>query len=53
MEQLNEEVLVTEKEIACDGNGAYKGHPRVFLNIGNKGSIICPYCSCKFILQNN
>jgi uncharacterized Zn-finger protein len=52
MEQRNEEVLyVTEPEVVCDGNGAYKGHPRVFLNMGKKGSIRCPYCSLQFMLQ--
>ncbi|MGH6933099.1 MAG: zinc-finger domain-containing protein [Dongiaceae bacterium] len=37
--------------VACDGNDAALGHPRVFLNIGAEGFIDCPYCDRRFKLR--
>ena len=46
------EVLTVDQEIvACDGGNGPLGHPRVFLNMEGKGSIDCPYCGRRFILQ--
>jgi len=46
------EVLYVDQEIvACDGGNGPLGHPRVFLNMEGKGSIDCPYCGRRFILQ--
>lgn len=28
-------------------------HPRVYLPIGDTGSVTCPYCSAKYILNPN
>ncbi len=36
-------------EVSCDGGGAL-GHPRVYLNMGEKGEVECPYCDRKFVL---
>jgi uncharacterized Zn-finger protein len=43
-------VLTNQKKIACEGNGKEKnlGHPRVFLNMGEKDQINCPYCGRHF-----
>ncbi|MDA8232090.1 MAG: zinc-finger domain-containing protein [Magnetospirillum sp.] len=45
---------VTDSVVAsCDGNGGNdgaSGHPRVYLNLGDKGEAVCPYCSRRFVL---
>ena len=39
------EILETEsRTVACDGGGGGLGHPKVFLQIGNRNEIECPYC---------
>ena len=48
-----EEIIVEHKEVACDGGGGAVGHPKVYLSIdGEKGSIICPYCSRTYVLKS-
>ncbi len=46
-------IHVDEKTVACDGGGGDLGHPNVYLNLEEKGEIICPYCSRKFILSES
>ncbi|MBT5190764.1 MAG: zinc-finger domain-containing protein [Rhodospirillaceae bacterium] len=41
---------VEKTEIRCDGGGAL-GHPAVYLNMGTKGWVECPYCDHKFVLK--
>ncbi len=48
--QPPETIEVTSREIACDGGGGALGHPRVFLNMGEKTEIDCPYCGRRFVL---
>lgn len=46
------EIIKTDQTtIACDGNGQDPGHPRVFLNMGDKAQVDCPYCGRRFILE--
>lgn len=44
--------LVTTSSVKCDGNeeGGLAGHPLVYLNMGEKDSVVCPYCSRQFIV---
>ncbi|NKB50442.1 MAG: zinc-finger domain-containing protein [Alphaproteobacteria bacterium] len=45
------EILEVESPtIACDGGGAL-GHPRVFLNMGEKTQIDCPYGGRQYVLK--
>ncbi len=46
-----ETVEVGEPVVACDGGEPALGHPRVFLNMGDRGSIDCPYCDRRFVLR--
>lgn len=46
-----EEIEVTSREVSCDGGGGASGHPRVFLNMGEKDAVDCPYCGCQFRLK--
>ena len=56
-----ETVEVTKTEVHCDGgSNIYNcagvegadplGHPTVFLKIGPKGWVECPYCDRKFVI---
>ncbi len=46
-----ETVEVEEPVVACDGGEAALGHPRVFLNMGDRGAVDCPYCDRRFVLR--
>jgi uncharacterized Zn-finger protein len=45
-------IEVETTEVACDGGEGALGHPRVFLNMGDKGEVECPYCDRLFKLKN-
>ena len=45
-----ETIEVDSMQVACDGGGAL-GHPRVFLNMGGRGQVECPYCDRLFKLR--
>ncbi|XDZ65194.1 zinc-finger domain-containing protein [Alphaproteobacteria bacterium LSUCC0684] len=44
-------VRVTTKRVACNGGGGALGHPQVWLNLGEDGAIMCPYCSREFVIE--
>ncbi|QJU58580.1 zinc-finger domain-containing protein [Sphingomonas sp. AP4-R1] len=51
-----ETTKVHSHRVACDGateipGGAALGHPRVFLEIDEKGFVDCGYCDRRFILE--
>ncbi len=45
-----ETLYVTVHRVACDGGGVL-GHPRVYLEMGEKNKVECPYCDRLFILK--
>ena len=50
-----ESIRVTSRRVACDGasdiaGGAALGHPRVYLEIDEKGWVDCGYCDRRFVL---
>lgn len=50
-----ETIRVSTARVACDGaseipGGASLGHPRVFLEIDEKGFVDCGYCDKRFVL---
>jgi len=46
------EIIETDKHrIACDGGGGALGHPRVWLEMGEKHAVDCPYCGRRFVLK--
>ncbi|MFQ5984775.1 MAG: zinc-finger domain-containing protein [Alphaproteobacteria bacterium] len=49
--QPAEVIEVDTLTIGCDGGGGPLGHPLVYLNLGEKGEIDCPYCGRRFILK--
>ena len=48
-------IRVEGRRVACDGAGEIQpalGHPRVFLEIDEKGFVDCGYCDRRFILAH-
>lgn len=53
MTQQPEIIRVSKTRVACDGSSdipAALGHPRVFLEIDEKGYVECGYCDRRFVL---
>ena len=46
---IPETVEADSTEVSCDGGGDL-GHPLVYLNMGDKGEVECPYCDRKYVL---
>lgn len=44
-------VEVETTRVACDGGEGALGHPRVYLNMGDKNFVECPYCDRRFTLK--
>lgn len=47
-----ETVRVESARVACDGEGGALGHPRVYLQIDEKGYVDCGYCDRRFVLAH-
>ena len=45
-------VKVRSKRVACDGVGGALGHPRVWLEMGEKRFVECLYCDRRFVLAS-
>lgn len=48
-----ETIRVSARRIACDGSGevpAALGHPRVWLEIDERGFVECGYCDRRYVL---
>lgn len=44
-----EVIAVHNHRIACDGGGGALGHPRVWLEMGERPYVECPYCDRRFV----
>ena len=42
-----------DKRVACDGGGDALGHPKIYLTMGKRTNVTCPYCSREFILMED
>ena len=43
------EVVISEsKKVSCSGDKGSSSHPLIYLDMGNKDYVICPYCSKYF-----
>ena len=46
------EIIKVDKTSAvCDGGGGALGHPKIYLEMGSKTEIDCPYCGRHFVLS--
>lgn len=50
--KVTETVVVATPSVACDGGERF-GHPRIYLNVAQRGEIACPYCSRLYVLDRN
>ena len=46
-----ETIHVDTVRVACDGGDGPLGHPRVFLHVGEDGTVDCPYCGRRYVLE--
>ena len=56
MSQPPETVYTTSRRVKCDGAGEIApalGHPRVWLEIDERGWAECGYCDRRFVLQDD
>jgi NADH dehydrogenase (ubiquinone) Fe-S protein 6 len=56
MMEAPETVRTKARRVACDGasdipGGAALGHPRVWLEIDERGFVDCGYCDRRFVLE--
>ncbi|OYX62462.1 MAG: hypothetical protein B7Y89_09010 [Novosphingobium sp. 32-60-15] len=56
MQQAPETVFTNTTRVKCDGStdirgGAALGHPRVWLEIDERGYVECGYCDKRFVLK--
>jgi uncharacterized Zn-finger protein len=49
--QALETIEIENTKVACDGGKGALGHPRVFLNMGDKNHVECPYCGIHYVLK--
>jgi len=47
------EVTEADLPLHCpmDGMSLWNSHPRVFLQIEDKGEAVCPYCGAEYVLK--
>lgn len=43
--------IVDAQRVCCDGDEGPLGHPRVWMEIDEKGYVDCGYCDRRFILK--
>ncbi|MEY4721954.1 MAG: hypothetical protein RIQ46_1679 [Pseudomonadota bacterium] len=57
MSTAPETLIVPTTRVSCDGatgipGGAALGHPRVWLEIDDRGFVDCGYCDRRFVLKD-
>ena len=57
MSNTPETIIVTTTRVSCDGapdvpGGAALGHPRIWLEVDERGYAECGYCDRRFVLKD-
>jgi uncharacterized Zn-finger protein len=42
------EIRIGVREFECIGESPPQDHPHVYINMGEAGTILCPYCGTRF-----
>jgi uncharacterized Zn-finger protein len=51
MLSMNNNIQYVETQVvSCDGNANGSAHPLIYLAMGDKNEVVCPYCSRQFVL---
>jgi uncharacterized Zn-finger protein len=45
-------IEVETTRVSCEGIGGALGHPKVYLEMGDKTFVECPYCDRRFVLKD-
>jgi uncharacterized Zn-finger protein len=48
-----EVIVVDKKKVSCNGNKDSSAHPLIYMDMGEKDNIVCPYCSCYFTTKKS
>jgi uncharacterized Zn-finger protein len=48
-----EQIAIGAREFMCIGAVPPHDHPHVFLDMGDEGEIVCPYCSTHYKLNDD
>ena len=48
-----ETITVSGHRVACEGDGGVLGHPRIYLELGDKPFVECPYCDRRFVPEHH
>jgi uncharacterized Zn-finger protein len=46
-------IEIDQTNPVCDGGGGALGHPKIYLEMGSKSEIDCPYCGRHFVLTGD
>ena len=49
--EVPETITVESTRVICDGGDGALGHPRVYLEMGDKTEVDCPYCDRHYVLK--
>ena len=53
-QMIDDEAIQTrDQRVSCNGGGGPLGHPQIWLTLGTDGEVVCPYCSCRYVLIGN
>ncbi len=52
MADAPEMMVVTTRNVSCNGGGGALGHPKVYYTIGDEGFVDCGYCDRRFVLKD-
>ena len=48
------EIIETnDHRVSCDGGGGALGHPTIYLEMGDKDHVDCPYCGRRFVKKGD
>jgi uncharacterized Zn-finger protein len=50
--EVPEIIEVDTTRVSCEGIGGALGHPKVYLEMGDKTFVECPYCDRRFVLKD-
>ena len=53
--EIRYEIRRTDLPLSCPmpGMTGWNAHPRVYLDVEEKGEVLCPYCGAIYVLMDN
>lgn len=47
--ETDDVIIVDGHRVSCDGGGGALGHPRVWMEMGADGQVVCKYCDAVYV----